>query len=131
MADGPDDRHVTGAAAAQANGILSKSHETVPPEVHGGDRRLVDDDPTAGDSHERARRPEVDCEVGAHYWPALGAGSMGRAARLQPVPPSQVSRFQIGAVAFKVSITYRQASNASARCGAETTTTTDASPRST
>ncbi len=130
VADRPNDRHLTSAAAAQTNGILAEGHETVPPEVHSGDRRLVHDDAASGDGHERARRPEVDCEVGAHYRRALGGGSMGRAARLQSVPPSQVSCFQIGTVAFRVSITYRQAPNASARCGVETTTTTDASPSS-
>ena len=130
MADRPNDRHLPGAASAQAEGFGPECQETVPPEVDRGNRRLVDDDPATGDSHECACGPEVDCEIGAHYRSTFGGCSMGRDARLQSVPPSKVSRFQIGTVAFKVSITKRQASKASARCGVETTTTTEASPSS-
>ena len=42
----------------------------------------------------------------------------------QSAPSRQVSCFQIGTDAFSASIAYRAASNASARCGADTTTTT-------
>ena len=46
-------------------------------------------------------------------------------------PPSQDSRFQIGTVRFSSSMAKRAASNASPRCGADTATTTAASPTST
>jgi len=53
----------------------------------------------------------------------------GTAMSWEPVPQSdpsaQTSCFQIGADSFSASIAYRAASNASARCGADTTTTTD------
>src|SRR6185312_2962127 len=43
-------------------------------------------------------------------------------------PSANPSRFQIGTSLLRVSISARQASNAAARCAAETTTTTAASP---
>src|SRR5947209_15749771 len=46
----------------------------------------------------------------------------------QSLPPSQVSRFQMGTVALRVSMQKRAASNASARWGAEAATNTDVSP---
>ena len=61
----------------------------------------------------------------------IGRGTRGRrsrgdcSARVGPAQPSQCSRFQIGAVSFSVSMQNRAASNASARCGDDTTTTTD------
>src|SRR5437667_1201301 len=46
----------------------------------------------------------------------------------QSAPPAHVSFFQIGTVALRVSITNLAASNASARCGDDATTTTAGSP---
>src|SRR5438067_604885 len=48
----------------------------------------------------------------------------------QSRPPDHVSRFQMGTVAFRVSMQNRAASKASDRWGAEATTTTDVSPTS-
>ena len=45
-------------------------------------------------------------------------------------PSDQVSRFQMGTTSFKVSMSQRQASNASLRWGQLTATTTLISPRS-
>ncbi len=80
-------RHLARAAPAQARGLGPKGHETVAPELDGGDRRLVDDDAVAAHGDEGARRAEVDCEVGTHLAGDPGGGSTGREARLQSVPP--------------------------------------------
>ncbi len=53
------------------------------------------------------------------------------ASRAQDSPSLQVSRFQIGTDDFSVSIPNRAAANASGRCGAEATTTTELSPTGT
>src|SRR5580658_1741383 len=47
---------------------------------------------------------------------------------IQNDPSGPVSRFHIGTVCFNVSMHHRQASNASARCGEPTATTTLISP---
>src|SRR3954453_5361199 len=46
----------------------------------------------------------------------------------QSLPPSHVSRFQMGTVVLSVSMQNRAASNASPRCGADTAISTDVSP---
>ena len=51
----------------------------------------------------------------------------GHRTRPPVAPPGQCSCFQIGTVSFSVSMQKRAASNASARCGVDTTTTTAAS----
>ena len=61
-------------------------------------------------------------------WAPTGRASWAEVA--QSSPPVQCSRFQIGTVSLRVSIANRAASKASARCGDETTTATDASERS-
>ena len=96
------------------------------------DGRLVEDDALAARVDERVRGAEVDREV-------AGQGELlrpsprrtGVARRVpQSEPPSQCSRFQIGTVSLSVSMQNRAASKASARCGDDTTTATDASESS-
>ena len=127
--DRPQDRHLAGAAAAEAERRrLPKATRRFRPRSTAAIVGSSTIDAATGNGHERPRRPEIDGEVGVTAAVTSGTDSTGRAAKLQSVPPSQVSLFQIGVVAFRVSMMYRQASNASARCGVETATTTEASP---
>ena len=62
-----------------------------------------------------------------HQRPTVGDVAAARRAP-SPAPSAHVSRFQIGTVAFSVSMPKRAASNASPRWGADTATTTDDVP---
>ena len=104
MSDRPDDRHLAGAAPAEVGRLSPERKETVAREIDSGNCRLVDYDAMSAHGDESACSAEIDGDLGAHGFAVPGIGSIGRTARLQSVPPSQVSCFHIGAVAFKVSI---------------------------
>ena len=103
--------------------------------VQRDDGGLVEDDALAARVDERVGGAEVDGEVASSGVapldrPEMVDGSHRLRGRPHPEPPSQCSCFQIGTVSFSVSMQKRAASKASARCGDDTTTATDASENS-
>ena len=115
---------VAGGATDHLPGVVAEREHLVGARVHGDDGRLVEDDPLAARVDERVGGAEVDGEVAGQGTLLSRPRGRSRAPVPQSEPPSQCSRFQIGTVSFRVSMQNRAASNASARCGDDTTTTT-------
>src|SRR5687768_593589 len=78
--------------------------------------------PVAIPEHEDgdAADHDGDAEVEEVAHP-IGSTGVARVPHPCCSPPAQISRFQMGSVAFSVSMAKRAASNASPRCGADTT----------
>src|SRR5438270_9345273 len=94
--------------------------------LHGAGLAMPQPQDETADQADDHRQPEIGQ---VRHGPDR-TSAMGWAQLDQSTPPSHVSRFQMGTVAFKVSMQKRAAAKDSARCGAEATTTTDVSPTS-